>query len=156
MSPDCSISDQYNWITVTITVITDHCEYPEQQSIFIFMNLICFIASITVTAAILTLWLKHRIKHILSRGPNWSSRKVGGLLLLCCLSSIVYSLSLRVSDQVRADTCTCTGEWLTFLRHAPWLDWLCWSSRGAFLQIKFQPLGGATHRWPVSDSTVRS
>ena len=35
-------------------------------------------------------------------------------------------------------------------------DWLCWSRSSGFLQIKLQPLGGATDSWPVSYSTVRS
>ena len=37
---------------------------------------ICTIASITVTAAIIALWLKHRMKHISSSNPYLSSRKV--------------------------------------------------------------------------------
>ena len=52
-------------------------------------------------------------------------------------------------------------EWLTLLRHAPWLWLVVLIPSGGFLQIKLQPLGGATdsgflHSWPVSYSTVRS
>ena len=53
----------------------------------------------------------------------------GGTCFCCCclFSSIAYSLSLNVSDQVRADTApeqgrgAAAGEGLTLLRHAPWL-----------------------------------
>ena len=50
----------------------------------------------------------------------------------CCLfSAVLYSLGLKVSDQVRADT-------------APYSPWLYWARSGGYLQIKLQPLGGAT------------
>ena len=54
----------------------------------------------------------------------------------------------------RAASSICT-EWLTLLRHAPWL-WLVLLIRSCgFLQIKLGPLGGATdsgflHSWPVN------
>ena len=41
----------------------------------------CAIASITVTAAILALWSKHRMKHMSSRGPYLSSRSYQSSLL---------------------------------------------------------------------------
>ena len=46
-------------------------------------KVICAIASITVITTILALWLKHRMKHISSRGPYLSQYKNGKL---CSLS----------------------------------------------------------------------
>ena len=93
----------------------------------------------------------------------------------CCLfSAIVYSLD--VSDQVGADTATAQGGPLpstccmregacqqrmheSDLHFSDTLlgsDWLYSTGSGRFLQIKLQPLGGATDSWPVSYSTVIS
>ena len=99
-------------------------------------------------------------------------------LFLHCFSSSVFlsllfdvgnsgaclSLSLSLSDQVRADTAPVGGRGTASMEENDWhfsdtplgSDWLCWSWRGGFLQIKLQPLGGATDSWPVPYSTVRS
>ena len=46
------------------------------------MNLLCAILSITVTAAIIALWLNNRNKHISSNGPYFSSRKAANFASL--------------------------------------------------------------------------
>ena len=55
---------------------------------------ICAFASITVTTTILDLWLKHRFKHILSRGPYLSSRKAANSASL--LSPYKFHSSLHL------------------------------------------------------------
>ena len=94
------------------------------------------------------------------RGQWWS------ILQLCCcclFSAIVYSLSLDMSDQVRAGTAPVRRRGLPPLYAQEWhfsdtplgCDWLYWAGSGEFLQIKLRSLGGATdsgflHSWPVS------
>ena len=58
-------------------------------------------------------------------GPWW------GIFRLCCclFCTIIYSLGLNVSDQVRAGTASAWGRLLGS-------NWLCWSGSGGFLQIK--------------------
>ena len=86
------------------------------------------------------------------------------MILLCCLSAIVYSLSCKYPPG-ESRHCACAGEercpvplhgydW--HLSDTPLgSDWLRSSGNGGCLQIKSQPLGGATDSWSVSDSTVR-
>ena len=56
---------------------------------------ICAIVSITVTAATLALWLKHRMKHISSRGPYLSSRKAANCVTLESLQILQLPPSLK-------------------------------------------------------------
>ena len=86
-------------------------------------------------------------------------------LCCCCLfSAIVNSLSLNVSDQVRAGTAPVLGRGAASsicMRIIDSPDWLCSPGRGGFLQIKLGTVDGATvsgflHSRPESHSTVRS
>ena len=84
----------------------------------------------------------------------WCGQWWGIFWLCCCLfSTIVYSSdsSLNISVQVTAGTAPAWGGALlsmSCLRHFSdtplGSDWLCWSRSCGFLQIKLQPLGGAT------------
>ena len=86
----------------------------------------------------------------------------------------LYTLGMTVSDQVgegHCSVCACVreGGCQQCMQESDWhfsdtphgSDWLYWISNGGFLQIKLEPLGGATDSglldsWPVSYSTVRS
>ena len=55
----------------------------------------------------------------------------------------------------------CAREWVTLLRHSPWLWLVVLIQSSGCLQIKLGPLGGATdsvflYSWTVSYCTVRS
>ena len=98
---------------------------------------------------------------------HWHGHWWGFFQLCCCclFSTIVYSLSLNVSDQGRAGTvpvrtrgtaqyvlhegggltAVYAGEWLTFLRHSPWL-WLVVLSREWWILASEIRATGWTHR----------
>ena len=105
-------------------------------------KVICAIVSITVTAAAVALWLKHRMKHISSRGPYLSSRKAANSTLLlspykshsslqlwndalkCILvSALAGSTAQQALRKLGGLAAAYAREWLTLLRHSPWL-WL--------------------------------
>ena len=92
-----------------------------------------------------------------------------GIVLLRCLSTIVYSLSLSISDQVTAGVAPVRGRGAASglsmsitdtSQTLPSADWLCWFGDGGFLQTKLWPLGAGTDSrfflLSVWYSTVRS
>ena len=86
---------------------------------------------------------------------------VGHFSALLLLSVLHHSLQFGFESiwpgKIRHCACMtcCKSDW--HFSDTPFgSDWFYLARSGRFLQIKLQPLGGATDSWPVSCSTVRS
>ena len=89
---------------------------------------ICAIATIAVTTATIALWLKHRMKHISSRGPYLSSRKAANSASLLRPYKSCSSLHLKWRSDIYPSFFSGSVQFFVFtlLFFVTFLSSSCW------------------------------